>query len=263
MVGDGVHVIDFGFVGGKYAALFSQIGDVRMLWLALIHGGNGMLLDRELTDATLLLTRRILKGAIFCRRRGPHPAGSSSCSTFQPCRGRIPRRTCLPSLPVGEQKDMSTAPVGTPCTRVDRHRRRALPPVRHRDRGRRRCRHACGGFQAGRRPIVRRHSKLTPTRSSHRSRAGRHGRRLANVEEDSWELQTFDTIKGRLLPRRPGGGRDPREGGHRRRHRPREHGPAVQCTPEGKIDQRRFGGTPATTASTGCRAATRQTAEVT
>ena len=42
MVGDGVSAIDFAFVGGKWADPFWQWWDVAMLWLALIHGGNGM-----------------------------------------------------------------------------------------------------------------------------------------------------------------------------------------------------------------------------
>lgn len=42
MVGDGVSAIDFGFVGGKWASPFWKTWDVLLLWLALIHGGNGM-----------------------------------------------------------------------------------------------------------------------------------------------------------------------------------------------------------------------------
>ncbi|GAB2563405.1 succinate dehydrogenase hydrophobic membrane anchor subunit [Leucobacter ruminantium] len=38
----GVHAIDFGFVGGKLANPFWQWWDVLLLWLALIHGANGM-----------------------------------------------------------------------------------------------------------------------------------------------------------------------------------------------------------------------------
>ncbi|WP_336652622.1 MULTISPECIES: succinate dehydrogenase hydrophobic membrane anchor subunit [unclassified Leucobacter] len=38
----GVHAIDFGFVGGKLANPFWQVWDVLLLWLALIHGANGM-----------------------------------------------------------------------------------------------------------------------------------------------------------------------------------------------------------------------------
>ena len=42
MVGEGIHAVDFGFVAGKYATPFWQWWDVLMLWLALIHGSNGM-----------------------------------------------------------------------------------------------------------------------------------------------------------------------------------------------------------------------------
>jgi succinate dehydrogenase / fumarate reductase membrane anchor subunit len=42
LVGSGIHAIDFGFVGGKLADPFWQVWDTLMLWLALIHGSNGM-----------------------------------------------------------------------------------------------------------------------------------------------------------------------------------------------------------------------------
>ena len=38
----GVKAIDFAFVAGKWANPFWQAYDVLMLWLALIHGTNGM-----------------------------------------------------------------------------------------------------------------------------------------------------------------------------------------------------------------------------
>ena len=38
----GIHAIDFGFVGGKLANPFWQWWDVLMLWLAILHGSNGM-----------------------------------------------------------------------------------------------------------------------------------------------------------------------------------------------------------------------------
>ncbi|MCR8670556.1 succinate dehydrogenase hydrophobic membrane anchor subunit [Agrococcus sp. HG114] len=38
----GIHAIDFGFVGGKLADPFWQWWDVLMLWLAILHGSNGM-----------------------------------------------------------------------------------------------------------------------------------------------------------------------------------------------------------------------------
>lgn len=42
MLGDGVHAIDFGFVGGKLSQPFWKVWDTLLLWLALIHGANGM-----------------------------------------------------------------------------------------------------------------------------------------------------------------------------------------------------------------------------
>nr|WP_306439945.1 succinate dehydrogenase hydrophobic membrane anchor subunit [Brevibacterium sp. 91QC2O2] len=41
-MGEGVHAIDFGFVGGKWANPFWQIWDLAMLWLAMLHGANGV-----------------------------------------------------------------------------------------------------------------------------------------------------------------------------------------------------------------------------
>ncbi|GAA4284811.1 succinate dehydrogenase, hydrophobic membrane anchor protein [Brevibacterium daeguense] len=41
-VGDGVNAIDFGFVAGKWASPFWQIWDLLMLWLAMLHGTNGL-----------------------------------------------------------------------------------------------------------------------------------------------------------------------------------------------------------------------------
>lgn len=38
----GISAIDFGFVGGKLADPFWQWWDVTMLWLAILHGSNGM-----------------------------------------------------------------------------------------------------------------------------------------------------------------------------------------------------------------------------
>lgn len=42
MVGDGVHAIDFGFVAGKWANPLWQFWDLAMLWLAMLHGTNGV-----------------------------------------------------------------------------------------------------------------------------------------------------------------------------------------------------------------------------
>ena len=40
--GEGISAIDFAFVGGKWSQPFWQVWDGLMLWLALIHGTNGM-----------------------------------------------------------------------------------------------------------------------------------------------------------------------------------------------------------------------------
>src|SRR5699024_6702194 len=42
MIGDGISAVDFSFVGGKLASPFWKVWDLLMLWLALIHGSNGM-----------------------------------------------------------------------------------------------------------------------------------------------------------------------------------------------------------------------------
>jgi succinate dehydrogenase / fumarate reductase, membrane anchor subunit len=41
-LGDGVKAIDFAFVAGKLADPFWIVYDMLLLWLALIHGSNGM-----------------------------------------------------------------------------------------------------------------------------------------------------------------------------------------------------------------------------
>lgn len=40
--GQGIKAIDFGFVAGKWASLGWQLWDLAMLWLAMIHGANGV-----------------------------------------------------------------------------------------------------------------------------------------------------------------------------------------------------------------------------
>lgn len=42
VAGDGVSQIDFAFVAGKLSDPFWQVYDTLLLWLALIHGANGM-----------------------------------------------------------------------------------------------------------------------------------------------------------------------------------------------------------------------------
>jgi len=42
VLGDGIHQVDFAFVAGKWASPFWQVWDLAMLWLAMLHGTNGV-----------------------------------------------------------------------------------------------------------------------------------------------------------------------------------------------------------------------------
>ncbi|MBD0292171.1 MAG: succinate dehydrogenase, hydrophobic membrane anchor protein [Jiangellaceae bacterium] len=42
VLGEGISAIDFAFVAGKWASPFWQVWDLLMLWLAMIHGTNGL-----------------------------------------------------------------------------------------------------------------------------------------------------------------------------------------------------------------------------
>jgi succinate dehydrogenase / fumarate reductase membrane anchor subunit len=42
MLGKGITQIDFAFVAGKWSNPFWQVWDLLMLWLAMLHGANGM-----------------------------------------------------------------------------------------------------------------------------------------------------------------------------------------------------------------------------
>ena len=84
IVGDGVSAIDFAFVGGKWADPFWQWWDVAMLWLALIHGGNGM---RTLVNdyARGPKLRAALKLAILAAVAILILLGTLVVFTFDPC----------------------------------------------------------------------------------------------------------------------------------------------------------------------------------
>src|SRR5271157_5605954 len=85
-------------------------------------------------------------------------------------------------------------------------------------------------------------SKLYPTRSHTGTAQGGIGAALGNLEEDHWEWHMFDTVKGgdylcdqdaaEILAR------DAIETVYELEH----YGLPFNRTPEGKIDQRRFGG---------------------
>ncbi|SNT16884.1 succinate dehydrogenase / fumarate reductase membrane anchor subunit [Micrococcales bacterium KH10] len=84
MVGDGVHAIDFAFVGGKWASPVWQIWDLLMLWLAMIHGNNGVrtiLNDYVSRD----LLRLWLKVILYTMTITIIVLGTLVIFTFDPC----------------------------------------------------------------------------------------------------------------------------------------------------------------------------------
>lgn len=85
-MGEGVKAIDFAFVAGKWADPFWQVWDVLMLWLALIHGANGM---RTLVNdyATRKGLRATLLGLILVATVVLIVLGTLALVTFDPCSG--------------------------------------------------------------------------------------------------------------------------------------------------------------------------------
>ena len=63
MLDDGVHRINFAFVAGRWASPFWQFWDLTMLWLAQLHGGNGLrtvIADYSRKDSTRFWLTTIL-----------------------------------------------------------------------------------------------------------------------------------------------------------------------------------------------------------
>jgi succinate dehydrogenase / fumarate reductase membrane anchor subunit len=84
VAGEGVKAIDFAFVAGKLADPFWVAWDTLLLWLALIHGANGM---RTLVNdyANNRLVRLILLGAIAASTAVLLILGTLVIYTFDPC----------------------------------------------------------------------------------------------------------------------------------------------------------------------------------
>ena len=84
VAGEGVKQIDFAFVAGKWANPFWQVWDTLMLWLALIHGGNGM---RTLVNdyATSPLLAKAFKGGILVAVVALIALGTWVVFAFDPC----------------------------------------------------------------------------------------------------------------------------------------------------------------------------------
>lgn len=84
VAGEGVTAIDFGFVAGKWASPFWQVWDLLMLWLAMIHGTNGM---RTIVNdyAEKDTTRMVLKGLLYFAFVLVVVLGTLVIFTFDPC----------------------------------------------------------------------------------------------------------------------------------------------------------------------------------
>lgn len=84
MVGKGIHAIDFAFVAGKWANPFWQVWDLAMLWLAEIHGMNG--LRTIINDyATKPTTKFVLKTLLYFSALVVLVLGTLVIFTFDPC----------------------------------------------------------------------------------------------------------------------------------------------------------------------------------
>ncbi len=84
MTGEGIHAIDFAFVAGKWASPFWQVWDLAMLWLAELHGLNG--LRTIINDyATKQQTRFWLKTALYFSAFIVLVLGTLVIFTFDPC----------------------------------------------------------------------------------------------------------------------------------------------------------------------------------
>jgi succinate dehydrogenase / fumarate reductase membrane anchor subunit len=87
--GEGVKAIDFAFVAGKWADPFWIVWDTLLLWLALIHGANGMrTLINDYADQKLL--RRILLFGLAAATVVLLVLGTLVLTTFDPCPAGTP-----------------------------------------------------------------------------------------------------------------------------------------------------------------------------
>jgi len=80
----GVKAIDFAFVAGKWANPFWQVYDCLMLWLALIHGTNGM---RTIVNdyAERAAVRKTLQIVLLVTCVALIVLGTFTLTTFDPC----------------------------------------------------------------------------------------------------------------------------------------------------------------------------------
>ncbi len=84
MVGKGIQAIDFAFVAGKWANPFWQVWDLAMLWLAMLHGTNGLrtIINDYATKANTAFT---LKTLLYFASAATIVLGTLVIFTFDPC----------------------------------------------------------------------------------------------------------------------------------------------------------------------------------
>lgn len=87
-LGTGVRAIDFAFVAGKWASPFWKVWDVMLLWLALIHGGNGM--RTVINDYARGRGRVVLIGLVAAAVILLIVLGTLVLTTFDPCPAGAP-----------------------------------------------------------------------------------------------------------------------------------------------------------------------------
>ncbi|SES42044.1 succinate dehydrogenase subunit D [Pedococcus cremeus] len=84
MLGQGIHAIDFAFVAGKWSNPFWQVWDMLMLWLAELHGFNGVrTIINDYTEKDS--TRWVLKTLLVVSALVVLVLGTLVIFTFDPC----------------------------------------------------------------------------------------------------------------------------------------------------------------------------------
>src|SRR4051794_20529389 len=84
MLGDGIKGIDFAFVAGKYSSPYWQVADLLMLWLAMLHGTNGVrTIINDYADRDQ--TRFWLKALVYAAFVVVVTLGTLVIFTFDPC----------------------------------------------------------------------------------------------------------------------------------------------------------------------------------
>ena len=81
---NGVRSIDFAFVAGRWASPFWQLWDLLLLWVAMMHGANGLrlIINDYGTKHSTRMWLKLLVGVAFLVMVG---LGTMVIFTFDPC----------------------------------------------------------------------------------------------------------------------------------------------------------------------------------